>query len=86
MSAGGGWELTAQYLGYQAGHLYPTLLTEKSLNPAIAGLHGHYVFAGSSVAAEGLAGKLSSGIGGVNACVISRPLAKPGEQGTENRD
>jgi hypothetical protein len=26
------------------------------------------------VAAEGLAGKLSSGIGGINACVISRPL------------
>jgi hypothetical protein len=28
------------------------------------------------VTAEGLAGKLSSGIGGVNACVISRPLPK----------
>ncbi len=76
MSAGGGWELTAQYLGYATGHLFPTLLTEDSLNPAIAGIHGRYVFAGSSVTAEGLAGKLSSGIGGVNACVISRPLPK----------
>jgi hypothetical protein len=28
------------------------------------------------VAADGLAGKLSSGIGGINACVISRPLPK----------
>lgn len=74
MSAGGGWELTAQYLGYASGHLFPTLLTEKALNPSIAGLHGRYVFAGSSIAAEGLAGKLSSGIGGINACVISRPL------------
>ena len=76
MSAGGGWELTAQYLGYATGHLFPTLLTEDSLNPAIAGIHGRYVFADSCVTAEGLAGKLSSGIGGVNACVISRPLPK----------
>jgi hypothetical protein len=76
MSAGGGWELTAQYLGYANGHLFPTLLTENSLNPVIAGLHGQYVFADSCVAAEGLAGKLSSGIGGINACVISRPLEK----------
>ena len=67
MSAGGGWELTAQYLGYVTGHLFPTLLTEDSLNPAIAGIHGQYVFADSCVTAEGLAGKLSSGIGGVNA-------------------
>jgi 3-oxoacyl-[acyl-carrier-protein] synthase II len=74
MSAGGGWELTAQYLGYASGHLFPTLLTEESLNPAIADIHGQFVFADSCVAAEGLAGKLSSGIGGINACVISRPL------------
>jgi 3-oxoacyl-[acyl-carrier-protein] synthase II len=76
MSAGGGWELTAQYLGYATGHLFPTLLTPETLNPSIAGVHGHYVFADSCVTAEGLAGKLSSGIGGVNACVISRPLRK----------
>jgi 3-oxoacyl-[acyl-carrier-protein] synthase II len=76
MSAGGGWELTAQYLGYASGHLFPTLLTENSLNPAIADIHRQYVFADSCVAADGLAGKLSSGIGGINACVISRPLPK----------
>jgi 3-oxoacyl-[acyl-carrier-protein] synthase II len=74
MSAGGGWELTAQYLGYESGHLFPTLLTEQTLNPAIASIHGQFVFADSCVTAEGLAGKLSSGIGGINACVISRPL------------
>jgi 3-oxoacyl-(acyl-carrier-protein) synthase len=76
MSAGGGWELTAQYLGYASGHLFPTLLTEQSLNPAIASIHGQFVFADSCVTADGLAGKLSSGIGGINACVISRPLTK----------
>ena len=37
-------------------------------------VHGRCVFADSCVAAQGIAGKLSSGIGGVNACVISRPL------------
>ncbi len=76
MSAGGGWELTAQYLGYANGHLFPTLLTQETLNPSIAGVHGQFVFADSCVKADGLAGKLSSGIGGVNACVISRPLVK----------
>jgi len=79
MSAGGGWELTAQYLGYAGGHLFPTLLTESSLNPAIAGVHGQFVFADTCAPADGLAGKLSSGIGGINACVISRPLPKDGE-------
>lgn len=81
MSAGGGWELTAQYLGYATGHLFPTLLTENSLNPAIAGIHGRYIFADSCVTAEGLAGKLSSGIGGINACVISRPLESANQRG-----
>jgi 3-oxoacyl-(acyl-carrier-protein) synthase len=90
MSAGGGWELTAQYLGYASGHLFPTLLTEESLNPAIANIHGQFVFADSCVTAEGLAGKLSSGIGGINACVISRPLPAKrdkgsGNQGSENQ-
>jgi hypothetical protein len=76
MSVGGGWELTAQYLGYAHGQLFPTLLTQESLNASIAGVHGQFVFADSCVAAQGIAGKLSSGIGGVNACVISRPLRK----------
>jgi 3-oxoacyl-(acyl-carrier-protein) synthase len=73
MSAGGGWELTAQYLGYERGHLYPTPLQEGELHPAIAGLHEHFVFDRPCPAPRGPAGKLSSGIGGINACVISRP-------------
>src|SRR5207302_584329 len=39
MSAGGGWELTAQYLGYAKGELYPTPLEEQQLNKSIAALH-----------------------------------------------
>jgi 3-oxoacyl-(acyl-carrier-protein) synthase len=74
MSAGGGWELTAQYLGYERGRLYPTVLREDELNPEIARLHRRFVFDDGCAAPDGLAGKLSMGIGGINACVISRPL------------
>ncbi len=72
MAAGGGWELTAQYLGYQRGRLYPTPLAERELNQEIAKVHPRYVFDRESPAPEGPVGKLSMGIGGINACVISR--------------
>jgi 3-oxoacyl-[acyl-carrier-protein] synthase II len=73
MSAGGGWELTAQYLGYERGELFPTPLARAELHPEIARLHELYVFDEAVPAPPGPAGKLSMGIGGVNACVISRP-------------
>lgn len=73
MAAGGGWELTAQYLGAESGRLYPTPLGAAELNPEIAAVHGAYVFDQACPLRPGLAGKLSMGIGGVNACVISRP-------------
>ncbi|HEU5323136.1 MAG TPA: beta-ketoacyl synthase N-terminal-like domain-containing protein, partial [Methylomirabilota bacterium] len=73
MAAGGGWELTAQYLGAEQGRLYPTPLSPAELNREIAALHDAYVFDQACALRPGLAGKLSMGIGGVNACVISRP-------------
>src|SRR5260370_669327 len=73
MSAGGGWELTAQYLGYERGRIYPTPLHPGELNREIAGRHGLFVFDRPCKPPPGLAGKLSMGIGGVTACVISRP-------------
>jgi hypothetical protein len=73
MSVGGAWELTAQYLGYQEGMLFPTPLGCGELNPAIADLHERFVFETACAAPPGVAGKLSMGVGGVNACVISRP-------------
>jgi 3-oxoacyl-[acyl-carrier-protein] synthase II len=74
MSAGGGWELTAQYLGYQRGQLFPTPLRREELNREIAGVHDLYVFDEPCAATRGVAGKLSMGIGGINACVLSRPF------------
>jgi 3-oxoacyl-[acyl-carrier-protein] synthase II len=73
MGAGGGWELTAQYLGYERGELFPTPLTRGELNPEIARLHDAYVFDRPAPAPPGPVGKLSMGIGGINACVVSRP-------------
>ncbi len=73
MAAGGGWELTAQYLGYAAGVLAPTPLSSAELNAEIKSVHTRFVFDQPCPVETGRAvGKLSMGVGGVNACVISR--------------
>jgi 3-oxoacyl-[acyl-carrier-protein] synthase II len=76
MSAGTGWELTAQYMGYEQGRLFPTTLTPETLNKTIAGLHGSFVYDNAQDVPADDAGKLSMGIGGINACIISRPWPK----------
>jgi len=73
MAAGGGWELTAQYLGWQRGEIYPTPLAREELNQHIATVHQGYVFDDGCPARDGAVGKLSMGIGGINSCVVSRP-------------
>lgn len=75
MSAGGGWELTAQYLGYAEGELFPTPMAPEQLNASIAELHRSFVYNTPCALPSGFAGKLSMGIGGVNACVVSRPIS-----------
>jgi 3-oxoacyl-(acyl-carrier-protein) synthase len=78
MAASGGWELTAQYLGLVEGKLAPTPLTPEALNPQIADAPYEYVFGEARDAPPGLAGKLSMGIGGINACVVSRRWEEAG--------
>jgi hypothetical protein len=73
MSAGGGWELTAQYLSWERGVVYPTPLGRGELNRQIAEVHDNFAFDDDCQAPDGVVGKLSMGIGGINACVISRP-------------
>ena len=73
MSAGSGWELTAQYMGYEQGRLFPTVLTAETLNRSIAGMHDCFVFDRAQDFPSQAGGKLSMGIGGINACIISRP-------------
>jgi 3-oxoacyl-[acyl-carrier-protein] synthase II len=78
MSAGGGWELTAQYLGAENGQLFPTPLAPEELNASINSVHEEFVFNTPCAFPPKVAGKLSMGIGGVNACVLSRVLEKEG--------
>jgi 3-oxoacyl-(acyl-carrier-protein) synthase len=77
MSAGGGWELTAQYLGAEQGVLFPTALRKEELNAEIGEVHQGFVFDSAVPAPDAPMGKLSMGVGGVNSCVISRPLKRP---------
>jgi 3-oxoacyl-(acyl-carrier-protein) synthase len=71
MAAGGGWELTAQYLGLARGRVYPTVLAAEELHPGIAERHRRFVFDTDGPGAA-TAGKLSMGVGGINACILSR--------------
>ncbi|HVS64891.1 MAG TPA: beta-ketoacyl synthase N-terminal-like domain-containing protein [Thermoanaerobaculia bacterium] len=81
MAVGGGWELTAQHLGLAKGILHPTPLAAGELNSEIAKLHTRFVTDvrcgagdfGPAAGGRAVAGKLSMGVGGVNACVVSRP-------------
>jgi 3-oxoacyl-(acyl-carrier-protein) synthase len=73
MGVGGGWELTAQYLGVARGQLYPTALHQAELNPILKELGQELVYDASVSISKGPVGKLSMGVGGINACVISRP-------------
>jgi 3-oxoacyl-(acyl-carrier-protein) synthase len=72
MSVGGAWELMAQHLGAEEGVLYPTCLAESELNPAIRELHDDYVFDEARPFPGEVAGKINMGVGGINACIISR--------------
>lgn len=73
MGAGGGWELTAQYLGHVAGAYFPTTIAHDEVHPEIRRVHDRFVLREACPVESGVVGKLSMGVGGVNACVISRP-------------
>lgn len=74
MGAGGGWELTAQYLGHVAGAYYPTSIGTDDLHAEIRRRHERFVLREGARVEGQVVGKLSMGVGGVNACVISRAL------------
>lgn len=76
MGVGGGWELTAQYLGVARGKLHRTALSQAELHPCLAEMGQELVFDEARSIQPGAVGKLSMGVGGINACVISRPHDK----------
>jgi 3-oxoacyl-[acyl-carrier-protein] synthase II len=72
MSACGGWELTAQHLGCAAGVLHPVNVRHEELHPRIQTLVDCMVQERPVVFDGRVAGKINMGVGGINACVISR--------------
>jgi len=73
MSACGGWELTAQHLGVQAGCLFPVAVQEGELPAWVKETGAHLVLDEGASFQDGACGKINMGVGGVNACTISRP-------------
>ena len=68
----GGWELTAQHMGFANGTLHPVNLEEQELHPQIAPYHDCLLLREQAALEGEVAGKINMGIGGVNACVICR--------------
>jgi 3-oxoacyl-(acyl-carrier-protein) synthase len=81
MGVGGGWELTAQYMGCARGKLYPTLLSETEVHESVRKLGQQLVHNRPVDLPRAAVGKLSMGVGGINACVVSRPWDKPSDKG-----
>ena len=68
----GGWELTAQHLGFAKGKLAPIDLDKEEVHNLMRPYHQCLV-RDEPVTTEGdIAGKINMGIGGINACVICR--------------
>jgi 3-oxoacyl-(acyl-carrier-protein) synthase len=72
MSVCGGWELTAQHMGFAKGVLHPVDLEEDEIHPQMREFGDSLVRHEVSEMEGRVAGKMNMGIGGVNACVISR--------------
>jgi len=72
MSVCGGWELTAQHMGFSKGKLLPIDLKEDELHDKVRPYHRCLVDDESKIMKGEIAGKINMGVGGINACVISQ--------------
>ncbi len=72
MSVCGGWELTAQHLGFSSGRLHPVNLTDGEIHSQIRSSTNGLVQNEARPTSGDVAGKINMGVGGVNACVICR--------------
>jgi len=72
MSVCGGWELTAQHMGLAKGKIYPVDLAYEEIHEAFQ-LYRDTLITQEDREFEGdYAGKINMGVGGVNACIISK--------------
>ena len=73
MSVCGGWELTAQHLGFSKGELHPVNLAGEEVHDQIRPYYHRIVQDEKAHLTEGdVAGKINMGVGGINACAICR--------------
>jgi 3-oxoacyl-(acyl-carrier-protein) synthase len=72
MSVCGGWELTAQHLGFSKGKLLPVDLNECEMHAQMRPYHCCLVGTDPGPMTGEIAGKINMGVGGINACVICR--------------
>ncbi|MCP4901880.1 MAG: beta-ketoacyl synthase [bacterium] len=72
MSVCGGWELTAQHLGFSKGELHPVNLSNDEIHDQIRALDSSLVQDKARPTDGDVAGKINMGVGGINACVICR--------------
>ena len=81
MSVCGGWELTAQHLGFAKGKLMPIDLESNEIHAQIRPYHCCLVGSDPEPIVGEVTGKINMGVGGINACVICRrwPENMPGD-------
>ena len=72
MSVCGGWELTAQHLGFAKGELLPVNLSSDEIHAQIRPMNGSLVQDEARPTDGDVAGKINMGVGGINACVICK--------------
>ncbi|MCB1043387.1 MAG: beta-ketoacyl synthase [Acidobacteria bacterium] len=71
MSVCGGWELTAQHLGLSQGKVHPIHVSTDELHEQIKAFED-VIVTDERLVDGTIAGKINMGVGGVNACVISK--------------
>jgi len=72
MSVCGGWELTAQHLGFSKGELLPVNLSSDEIHNQIRPYYCCLVQDEAHPTDGDVAGKINMGVGGINACVICK--------------
>jgi 3-oxoacyl-(acyl-carrier-protein) synthase len=72
MSVCGGWELTAQHLGFSKGELLPVNLSTDEIHDQIRPYYRCLVQDEGRPTEGDVAGTINMGVGGINACVICK--------------
>jgi len=72
MSVCGGWELTAQHMGFAKGELHPVNIALEEFHEQVRPYFCHVVPDQARRIEGDVAGKINMGVGGINACTICR--------------